>query len=252
MAPAMALARALIDVEQLIRWAYRDELIKRQTSAADGLWDTIALGLGRDGDSPSGAQRYAYIGEPHPDAELVEREIATLGNVVIDWPKRGLFIMGDLLGLLDAHATLTIGYFSARAWVIQHASMGTRPRWQMETPRCYSTPAARGPGVMIVGECRGHHLYSTGSHCPIRWEPPIRDIAIARAEYVVWHDALSALARVLSGKLERYEPTGPEASPNPWHNPDVIPVVLPSKIQRSLKPLPLKYPRRAPRRRLRA
>lgn len=101
---------------------------------------------------------------------------------------------------------------------------------------------------MIVGECRGHNLYSSGTYCPLRWEPPIVAIAIARAEYVIWHDALAALVRALEGKLERFHATGPEASPDPWHHPDLPRPVLQSRHKAPTRALPLKYPRPAPKR----
>src|SRR5262252_5544994 len=97
------LARSAMDIELLVRWAYRDELIKRQISSADGIWDRITLGLGRDSGqhTATAAQRYPHFGEPHPDAERIERAIVELPNVAIDWPNRGRAIMGDLFGLLD-------------------------------------------------------------------------------------------------------------------------------------------------------
>ena len=233
------------DIEHVLRWAYRDELSKRAISSSDGIWDQLKFGTGRDSvqRTATAAQRYPQFGTPDPDAEIVEQHVTALPKVEIDWKARGRFIMGEFYGLLDAHAILAIGLFNAHAWVIQHAWCATRPAWAMAAPRCYPTPAARGPGVMIVGSCRGHNLYSTGSYCPLRWEPPIISIAEARAEYVVWHDALLALARALKGKLERFHVTGPEASPNPWHVPDPEHTVLPSRHNSSGKPLPLSYPR---------
>lgn len=246
----MAPLRQQKDIELLLRWAYRDELSKRAISSSDGIWDQLRFGIGRDSGqrTATAAQRYPHFGLPDPDAEVVERHVSALPRVVIDWPSRGPFIMGEYLSLLDAHAALSIGTWNATAWVVQHAYCATRPPWKTEPPRCYPTPAARGPGVMIVGECRGHNQYSTGTYCPLRWDPPIVSIAIARAEYVVWHDALLALVAALAGKLERFDVTGPEASPNPWHNPDSAPVVLASRNHAPTRALPLKYPRPAPKR----
>ena len=75
-------------------------------------------------------------------------------------------------------------------------------------------------------------------------------IAIARAEYVVWYDALVLLADTLKGKLERYDVIGPAASPDPWRHPNVERPVLHSRRQAPTRALPLKYPRPAPKRRL--
>jgi len=249
-APAMALVRQQKDIELLLRWAYRDELSKRAISSSDGIWDQLKFGVGRDSGqrAATAAQRYPHFGLPDPDAEVVERHVSALPRVVVDWRARGPSIMGEYYSLLDAHAALDIGTWNATAWVVQHAWCATRPSWKMENPRCYPTPAARGPGVMVIGECRGALKYSNGAHCPLRWDPPIVDIAIARAEYVIWHDALTALARTLKNTLLRFDPTGPEASPDPWHNPDAERLVLPSRYKPPSRPLPLKHPRPAPRR----
>lgn len=244
------LEKRALDIELILRWAFRDELSKRSISSADGIWDRLTFGVGRDSGqrTATAAQRYPHFGVPHEDAELVEAAIAKLPDVEINWKKRGRFIMGDFYGLLDAQAALSIGRFSAAAWVTQHAACGTRPRWQTEPLRCYSTPAPRGPGVMIVGECRGHNLYTSGSYCPLRWEPSIVSVAIARAEYVVWFDALRALVEALGGMLALFEPTGPGASPDPWRNPDPEASVIASQFPVPTKALPLKHPRPAPRR----
>ncbi len=77
-----------IDVELGLRWAWRDELSKRQTSAAEAVWDRID-DFGRHGgvdvdDGGNGIQRYDF-GEPHPDALILEKAVAELEPVVIDW-----------------------------------------------------------------------------------------------------------------------------------------------------------------------
>lgn len=99
--------RTEIDIETLLLWAFRDELSKQQTSATEGLWDHIAE-LGQRGGveidrGPGGAQRYAYIGLPDPDALLIEKAVAGLEDMVIDWPKSFDAIAGDLAGLITVN-----------------------------------------------------------------------------------------------------------------------------------------------------
>jgi hypothetical protein len=100
-------AKTEIDIETLLLWAFRDELSKRQTSAAEGLWDHIGE-LGQRGgveiDRGHGsAQRYAYIGLPDPDALLIEKAVAGLEDLVIDWPQSFDAIAGDLAGLITVN-----------------------------------------------------------------------------------------------------------------------------------------------------
>lgn len=94
-----------IDVEMALRWAWRDELSKRSTSAAESIWDRIE-DFGRHGgidvdDSRASSQRYAHIGEPDPDAIALEQAVAKLEPVVVDWGQSLAPIAGPLAGLVS-------------------------------------------------------------------------------------------------------------------------------------------------------
>jgi len=91
-----------IDIETLLHWAYRDELSKRQTSSAEGIWDRIMEDGQRGGIDPGhgAAQRYSHFGLPDPDAELIEKAVGALEDTVIDWPKSFNAIAGELSGLI--------------------------------------------------------------------------------------------------------------------------------------------------------
>jgi hypothetical protein len=87
----------------LLRWAYVDELSKRQCSAAEGIWDHI-LDYANHGGIDRGrgaAQRYSHFGLPDPDAERIERAVSALGETVIDWNVHLDLIAGDLAGLIS-------------------------------------------------------------------------------------------------------------------------------------------------------
>ena len=68
----------------------------------------------------------------------------------------------------------------------------------------------------LVGECKGRNWYSTGSYCPLRWEPCPITIAEARADYLAWWRGLDQLARSLAGQLEKFHPLRPGTSEMPW------------------------------------
>lgn len=94
-----------IDIETLLHWAYRDELSKRQTSSAEGIWDRI-LEDGQRGGVDKGhgaAQRYSHFGLPDPDAELIERAVSGLKDMVIDWQQSFDAIAGELSGLITVN-----------------------------------------------------------------------------------------------------------------------------------------------------
>lgn len=97
--------RTEMDVETALHWAFRDELSKRQTSAAEGIWDRLAEDGRRGGVSPGSgtAQRYHQFGLPDPDAERLEKAVAALEDLVIDWLQSFDAIAGDLSGLISVN-----------------------------------------------------------------------------------------------------------------------------------------------------
>lgn len=99
------MSKVEMEVEKLLVWAYQDELSKRQTSAAEGIWDRI-LDYSNHGGIDSGhgaAQRYAHFGLPDPDAERIERAISALDDYVVDWNEHFEEIAGDLAGLISVN-----------------------------------------------------------------------------------------------------------------------------------------------------
>lgn len=246
--------KLLIDIEHLLQWAYRDELVKRVTSSAEDVWTRVA-DIGRWGGVDvqhhhGGPQRYDH-GMPHPDALLLERVVAGLPNATIDWRREARAVLGDLLGLIDPtpdsrdivgervstsswptragerhtvvldppRRVLFVRTLRTTALVTMHAKMGTRPNWREDTPHPLPTPARHGPNAKIVGECFGKGRYSEGSHCPIRWWPSPITIAEARADYLAWWRGLDQLARQL--RLGEHDPHPPLAPEFPWHDAGV-------------------------------
>lgn len=244
------------DIEQLLRWAYRDELAKRATSSAEGIWERIAdwrsLGAAID-IGGHGPQRYD-LGLPAPDALVIESEVALLPDTIIDWQREALSVLGDLVALMDpreknnapadsprsGRANRTIVGWRSRAGekvtvelepprqvimtntlrtsalVAMHAKMATRPDVLAVQPRPHHLPAHRGTGPMIVGECRGRNWYTSGSYCPLGWEPAPIAIAQARADYLAWWRGLRELAARLRTRLEKFLPVQPQTPEMPW------------------------------------
>jgi hypothetical protein len=245
-----------MDVERLISWAYQDELSKRQTSSAEGIWDRILEDGQRGGIDPGhgAAQRYSHFGLPDPDAELIEKAVACLEDLVIDWDQSFDAIAAELSGLISVNDitkrgeqrrvtkagwgvagakavkvffgeeprpmhdrprdVLMVGGLRTGALVTMHAVKGTRPDWIEDSPKPERVPAASGPNAMMVGDCRGRNLYSIGSYCPLKWEPSPLSIVSSRAEYVAWHDGLTRIADTIL--LAKFTPLPPKASRTPW------------------------------------
>lgn len=157
-----------IDIETLLLWAFRDELSKRQTSAAEGLWDNIQDSGQRGGieidSGGGGAQRYAYIGLPDPDALLIEKAVAGLEDLVIDWPKSFDTIAADLSGLISVNS------MTGSCW--QEQPRPTKGRWGPagdKALKAWFGPAGAKPmryrdrprDVLLVGGLRTAVLVTT-------------------------------------------------------------------------------------------
>ena len=236
------------------------------------------------------AQRYPHHGVPHPDALAIEKAVSALPDAAIDWAIDGEAIMGDLLVLADprppakspnsprgtrvgwwAHrqprngkthqratswisevvrpprAVLLVRSLRTAALVIMHARMGTRPDWHEEPPRAVPVVGERGR-PRLIGEIYGKRRYSEGAHCPLRYEPSPLSIAQARADYVAWWRGLAELVGSLL--LIDHSALPPSASPMPWREPPLEPVVwtlggqpgpvLPLKPQRPAALMPLR------------
>lgn len=206
------------DIEKLLQWAYRDELSKRITSSAEGIWDGIAEmgwlgGIEADRGSP---QRYDF-GEPDKDAVRIEFAVGGLGDIIFDWEASRDAVMGDLAPLAAGRDMLLVRPFKVAALVTMHAKMGTRPDWHEDLPRPCMVEPERGPKNKgkVVGECWGKDRYSEGSYCPLRWEPRPLAIALARLDYAAWHRGLCILAETLD--LARHVALPPTAPAQPWH-----------------------------------
>jgi hypothetical protein len=260
-----------ICTEKLLIWAYQDELSKRQTSAAEGIWDRILQDGQRGGIDPGhgAAQRYAHFGLPDPDAEMIEKAVGQLEDTVIDWEQSFDAIAAELSALISVNDMakreakpkqtesgwgkagtkalkvwwgpegakpyidpprdiLMLGGLRTSALVTMHAVRGTRPDWIEDSPEPSMVPALKGPNAMIVGDCRGRNLYSTGAYCPLKYEPSPMSIVSSRAEYVAWHNGLTKLSQTLI--LAKFIPLAPKASQTPW-------LEIESEQLRSVKPV---------------
>lgn len=161
-----------IDIEQLLRWTYRDELPKtprmklmlaagprdsRGTGAvkadqAGELWAVIENDFGVVPDP------FAAEG-PHADARAVHEAVCALDAVTLDLPDdwSPLGDLGDLHGhaaALCARAIARLTRVDAdgarrlrvapRRLVMRHAIMGDAPAWAMEAPEVETVRGANG------------------------------------------------------------------------------------------------------------
>jgi hypothetical protein len=142
-------AKRFVDIEHALRWAYRDELPKRQMggryddrrfnggSIADAA-DVIALcGNARDDDDRGREPGFpAAMGDPHPDSIVIESAVKHL----VDWTgcrfdDAGMAAMIDGIPIAVDVVAIAIEAVSAMMGTITlNARIGGRPKWRMERP----------------------------------------------------------------------------------------------------------------------
>lgn len=271
-------AKVARDIEALLRWTYIDELPKRKTSSAEGIWDGITE-YGQRGGIDVGhgaAQRYPHFGLPHPDSLIIEKAVSALPDTIIDWTEYHDIIAWDLAPLVsisDAKGAvppslhfpkakvapspdgrgmtvladrprdvILVNTINTEALVFSHAAQGTRPSaWRINEMRAVPTLAERGVHTKIIGVCKGKNSYTSGSYCPLRWEPSPLRIVLARANYFAWHQAMVTLSKTLT--LQDHLPLPPAISVAPWIEGEIKHRVLRLGAIRS-RPLPLKPTRK--------
>lgn len=226
-----------MDVEDVLRWAYRDELPKRGAGAASGVSPMFSLiALGTHVDNISREPGFpAALGEPHPDAIAIEQIVIALerfSGFSID----GVDLAPDFGLAVDQGRALRHATAGMAAAVVVHARMGSRPLCHPPAFECGPVVGPNGkPKVLVtiteihdgafgpVPETRDEPApatragqYPRGAFCPLDWTPSPQSVVDERADYLAWWVALDQLARDLSGLLATITALAPSAPMRPW------------------------------------
>jgi len=214
------MAKQEIDIEKLLRWAYRDELPKGYRDGRSGVIAAISpmfrfanLGGPVDNWSREPGFPVAMGVEPHEDAKEVHAAAISLDDATIRWPGAAV-LLGDLAQFVTDEELSIVRSMRAHAagLVTLHARMGNRPIWQVDytiarvVGRDRKSPLRKGRG-------RRHAKNTQGV---LRIDPMASEILSARFDYFVWHSALCELARDLD--LKDHAPVPPAAPQAPWFN----------------------------------
>jgi hypothetical protein len=233
-----------VPIDQLLRWAYQDELPKDDLSAGEGGTHGYArlIELGTRVDETDVAyQRYAYVGEVHPDAFAIADAVKALGDTVIDWSSEARELMGPWFWMLEgeyaARAIRNCGKIvHTRALVVSCAARGSLPYWHDEPPQCGPHLVREGmagrPSAVVLGGkpvkgSRGRRTWTWGSYCPVKRVPSATEIVLDRAEYVGWWRSLVSLQATLRGSLSDYDPIQPSVPERPWVDAPRVVAVFP-------------------------
>ena len=142
-------AKRFLDIEAALRWAYRDELPKRQHGGRYDTRDLTAASMSRlaaADDERSADQREpgfpAALGEPHPDSIIIESAVKHLG----DWA--GHRFGTDRMDALTSDLPLAIdpvlvgieAIAAMSGTVTINARMASRPKWSSDKPTARWTP----------------------------------------------------------------------------------------------------------------
>src|SRR5258708_8692869 len=138
-------AKRFLDIETALRWAYRDELPKRQHGGRYDTRDLTAASMSRlvgaaaDDERPCDQREPGFpaaLGDPHPDSIIIESAVKHLG----DWAghrfadERMDAVTRDI-PLRDDPAPIAVEAIAAMSGTVTiNARMASRPKWSPETP----------------------------------------------------------------------------------------------------------------------
>lgn len=236
--------RRVLDIEDVLTWAYRDELPKRRDEGGGGepcsispMFRGAALGTRIDSWSREPGMP-AALGDPHPDSLLVE---AAVGELVAfrDRPL-GMepgWLSSDFTGLaVDEAGALVRAGRTIDLLVIVNAKLRRRPLYDGRPTPGPTLLANNKPSVLapelrsetaIGGRTVKHEvlvataairagIYRPGARSPVTWSPDPQSVTLERAEYAVWRAALVFLAERLEGQLASISVLSPSAPERPW------------------------------------
>lgn len=236
--------KRVMDIEDVLQWAFRDELPKRRED--DGEF--------RMREYPSVCPMFAMaqhggrienfsrepgfplaMGEVHPDALVVEEAVMGLSRFEGHRFEGDLGLAPDLPAGQDEQGPMAWAMTQIVNLVRIQARLGGRPSFA-KTPEPAAIVDKQGRPLVVVlrttmkadedGRLRpqlveekvgaeGKDRYPRGAYCQIEWEDP-KAILRERAGYSAWWAALDLLANELSGKLSTIAVLPPAAAQRPW------------------------------------
>jgi hypothetical protein len=238
--------RRVLDVEDVVRWAYQEELPKRERQL--GLAEPCEVSpmfrgcdLGVRVDNWNREPGFpAAMGPAHPDALKVEAAVKALARFR-DLPIEGALDLGpDFNADPEAEArAMRRAFLAIDTVVILMAKMPisrSRPFWQSR-PTLSSVTQPNGKTLVLRWETQfmprwpegevaedvlvpvapsRKDAYPPGSYCPLRYDTDPDVVLGERAEYLAWWGGLNALAEDLADRLESIVVLPPAAAQKPW------------------------------------
>jgi len=236
--------KRVMDIEDVLRWAFTDELPKRRED--DGSlrmreFPSVCpmFAMAQHGGRIENFTREpgfpAAMGEPHPDALIVEAAVLALSRFHEHRFDGDLGLAPDLPAGQDEQGPMAYAMSRLVDLVRIKARLGARPTFKASPEPAAVIDKQGRPLVMILrttmktdaeGRLRPHHVeekvgaegkdrYPRGAYCVLEWDEP-KSILMERAEYAAWWAGLDVLAHKLSGKLASIAVLPPAAAQRPW------------------------------------
>ncbi len=240
-----ATKKRLLEIEDVLRWAFREELPKRpdedggtyqrEYPSVSPMFAMCALG-GRVENFSREPGFPLAMGEPHPDALIVEAAVLELQEFARHrFPAGPLGLLTPLPQDLDEHAAMVQAMEQLVDLVRIKARLSARPTFAASPIPAAIVDSQGRPRVMIVrtemrsdaeGWLRPHQVerpcgaegkgrYPKGASCQLHWDDP-KSFLIERAQYAVYWAALDLLAHRLVGRLASIGVLPPAAAQRPW------------------------------------
>ncbi|WP_323034118.1 hypothetical protein [Pararhodobacter sp.] len=185
-----------IDIEHLVAWAYRDQMIDR------------VAGLVEARNSPAKMR----------SATDVMVSIAALGTRVSSSPRHVVALGARAAADAEAvHGAVLALPAEAMALVICHGRGGSRPHWHGRDAERLVPDTDEAGRVRTV-----RNLKRTPVMSLLRTVVDMELVHFSRAQYGLWWDALDGLAGALDGQLRDHAPAPPQAMREPWEAPELI------------------------------
>ena len=183
-----------VDIEALVDWAYRVQCVDRVVGLVH------SRGLPGMRSSTDVMVSFAALGVK---VDSSPRFVAAMGATAQD----DAFVIHDAVMRLPSEAF---------GLVVAHAKGGSRPPWHgLDAEDLVADTDKKGRVRMMREHCRP-------IACLLRHRVDPALVGFSRAQYLVWWEALSALAEELRGQLADSDPLPPAAAREPWLLPPLV------------------------------
>ena len=165
-------AKRFLDIETALRWAYRDELPKRQHGGRYDTRDLTAASMSRlaaaDDEQPCDQREPGFpaaLGDPHPDSIIIETAVKHLADwtgyrfgaermdaLTSDLPLDPWSTALDGFIHLDPVGAATEAIAAMAGTITVNARMASRPRWSIDRPKSSWVSGPNGKPKVLIDE----------------------------------------------------------------------------------------------------